>query len=103
MNNTDAKHRIIVNKLYEAYGKLLTEKQQRIFEEYYQADLSLQEISEILNISRAAVLDSLQKSIFKLEEYELKINHLGFKNELEDILNSDDNNENKIKKIMEIL
>lgn len=103
MNNLEAKHRIMINKLYETYGSLLTKKQQTIFEEYYQSDLSLQEIAEILNISRAAVLDSLQKSVFKLEETEQKIKHLEFRNNIEDILNSDLKDEEKIKKIMEII
>ena len=32
--------------LYEIYGKLLTKKQQEIFEEYYLYNLSLREIAE---------------------------------------------------------
>ena len=76
MNNIDNQKRFYINKLYEIYGLLLTEKQQQIFEDYYQYDLSLQEIATNYNVSRSAVLDALQKSVSKLEEYESKLHFL---------------------------
>ena len=36
MNNIDNQKRFYINKLYEIYGLLLTEKQQQMFEDYYQ-------------------------------------------------------------------
>lgn len=41
--------------LYDLYGGLLTEKQQDVFDLYYQCDLSLGEIAAEQNISRTAV------------------------------------------------
>ena len=48
--------------LYDVYGKLLTKKQQEIFEEYYLYNLSLREIAENKNISYQAVRDSIKSS-----------------------------------------
>jgi len=56
--------------LFSVYGKLLTNRQQDIFVEYYFNNLSLAEISEDYSISRQAVLDSLQKSEKQLVHYE---------------------------------
>lgn len=61
---------IYISELYDLYGSLLTEKQQKIIEMYYWDDLSLSEISEQLNISRNGVYDCLQKGIKQLENYE---------------------------------
>lgn len=62
-----------VTILYDLYGELLTSKQKDILEKYYFYNLSLTEISDLENISRSAVLDSLNKSVKKLEEYEEKL------------------------------
>ena len=59
--------------LLDLYGELLTSKQKDILEKYYFYNLSLTEISDLENISRSAVLDSLNKSVKKLEEYEEKL------------------------------
>lgn len=62
-----------VNKLFEIYGRLLTKSQQAIMNDYYQNNLSLSEIAEINDISRAAVSDSINKSIEKLQNYEKEL------------------------------
>ena len=56
--------------LYDIYGKLLTSKQQAIFEEYYIYNLSLREIADNKKISYQAVRDSIKSSEKMLEEYE---------------------------------
>ncbi len=66
-----------INRLYEIYGKLLTKQQQEIIEDYYEANLSLSEISEIRKISRTAVSDALKVAVKKLENYEEKIRICG--------------------------
>lgn len=71
MNNLDL--RDYINELYDLYGQLLTKKQQDIIEKYYFYNLSLKEISEELNISRTAVLDSLRHACDNLIYYEEKI------------------------------
>ena len=53
--------------------QLLTEKQQDICDLYFKEDLSLSEISENYDISRAAVLDTIKRSQKILEEYEKKL------------------------------
>jgi hypothetical protein len=56
--------------LFEFYGKLLTQKQQDIFVEYYFNNMSLAEIAQSVEISRQAVLDSLQNSEKQLLHFE---------------------------------
>lgn len=65
---------IQICSLIDEYGKLLSENQLEIMEEYYFADKSLSEIAENFGISRQAVLDSLKKSEEKLSTLESKLN-----------------------------
>ena len=67
--------------LYDYYGKLLTNKQQEYFEEYYFENLTMDEISENDSVSKNAVSKQLIIIKEKLNYYE-NILHL---------------NENKIK------
>ena len=60
--------------LVEIYGKLLTQKQQDVLNDYYNKDLSLSEIAENNNISRQGVRDLIKKGESKLFEYEEKLN-----------------------------
>jgi len=62
-----------INELLPFYEQLLTERQREIVQYYYYEDLSLSEISEILQISRNAVYDTLKKVEKSLEEYEIKL------------------------------
>lgn len=59
--------------LLEIYGKLLTEKQYHLLNDYYNNDLSLAEIAENEKITRQAVRDNLKKGERKLFEYEEKL------------------------------
>ena len=59
-----------INTLYDFYGCLLTDKQQDIITLYYQEDLSLSEIAEENNISRAAVQKTVKNVLEKLNYYE---------------------------------
>ena len=61
---------IYINDLFQLYGKLLSDTQQEIILDYYEYNLSLSEIAENRNISRAAVDDALKKGVKKLEKYE---------------------------------
>ena len=73
---------IILNKLFDAYGKLLSSGQQDIMSSYLGYDLTVSEIAENLGVSRQAVMDSVSKAEKKLKLYEEK---LGFVKKLEAI------------------
>ena len=60
-------------KLFNTYKDFLTHKQIEIVGDYFLADLSLSEIAESRNISRAAVEDAIKKSCQKLDECEEKL------------------------------
>ena len=65
-----------ISILCQLYGKLLTEKQYEILNDYYNNDLSLSEIAENSEITRQAVRDILKKGEKKLFEYEEKLNFM---------------------------
>ena len=50
-----------VSILLDIYGKMLTEKQYKLLDDYYNNDLSLSEIAENERITRQAVRDNLKK------------------------------------------
>lgn len=87
--------------LYDFYGNLLNEKQQQYFEYYYFDNLSLQEISEELNVSRNAIHKSLKIIEDKLEFYEDKLKLYQKQQQLNLILEkTEDNNiKEQIKKL----
>lgn len=64
---------IEMTMLYDIYGKLLTTKQQQIFEEYYLYNLSLREIAQNREISYQGVRDSIKSSESMLKNFEDKI------------------------------
>jgi predicted DNA-binding protein YlxM (UPF0122 family) len=58
--------------LLDYYGELLTEKQRTCFDLYYNQDLSLGEIGQILGISRQGVHDNLSRAESLLRNMEEK-------------------------------
>ena len=64
---------IYYNELYDLYGKLLTDKQQEYFENYYFNNLSLSEMAENYGICRNAIHKQLKIVIDKLNDYEDKL------------------------------
>ena len=82
--------KIKISLLYQLYGKMLTEKQQEIIEDYYNNDLSLSEIAENNDITRQAVRDIIKKSEKKLNSYEktlgLMQKSIEQKNKIEEII-----------------
>ena len=65
--------KVEISVLCEIYGKLLTEKQLNIMDNYYNLDLSLSEIAENEGITRQAVRDIIKKGENKLFELEEKL------------------------------
>ncbi|MBR2743769.1 MAG: putative DNA-binding protein [Clostridia bacterium] len=68
--------KIKMSILCSIYGKLLTEKQYEILNDYYNNDFSLSEIAENNEITRQAVKDVINKSNDKLLEYENKLSFM---------------------------
>lgn len=65
--------KVEISMLCEIYGKLLTEKQINIMDNYYNLDLSFSEIAENEGITRQAVRDIIKKGENKLFEFEEKL------------------------------
>ncbi len=82
-------------ELFSIYKSLLTEKQADIFSLHVECDLSLGEISEIKNISRQGVSDTITKTKEILVSYEEKLSLLKKKRQLKKI--SDEISDDKIK------
>ena len=56
--------------LLDYYGDLLTRHQREILDEYFNEDLSMNEIAENYMISKSAVQDLIKRTISQLNEYE---------------------------------
>lgn len=78
---------IDIIRLFDIYGKLLTEKQRNTFSLYYLDDLSLREIAENNKISFQAVRDSIEVSKKQLLHFEEVIGMKELKDSIENILN----------------
>ena len=65
--------KLIISLLLDFYGQLLSEKQLEIMDYYYNDDLSLREIAEIVGITRQGVHDTIKRSEAFLEELENKL------------------------------
>ena len=64
---------LLMNELFDIYGVLLSNAQQKMIHLYYHLDLSLAEISLQEGISRNAVYDALKKGFDILLNYEEKL------------------------------
>ena len=61
-------------KLFDVYGKLLSEERQALMSLYFNYNMTLAEISKEKGISRQAVLEGISKACLKLDEFESKLN-----------------------------
>lgn len=59
-----------MNRLYDYYQGLLTDKQRAYLDLYYREDYSLGEIAENFGVSRQAVYDNIHRSEGILKHYE---------------------------------
>jgi predicted DNA-binding protein YlxM (UPF0122 family) len=62
-----------ITVLLDVYGMMLTDRQRETMELYYEEDLSLGEIAEIMSISRQGVMNCLKKSEAHLKSLEQKL------------------------------
>ena len=90
-----------INSLLDLYRDLLTDKQQEIMDMYYLYDLSLSEIAEDANTTRAAVYDLIKRTSKILENYESKLHLLEKRNKILEVI--DDLDESIKTKIEELL
>ena len=65
---------IEIGVLLDYYGSLLSETQYDIADMYYNKDLSLSEISEIIGITRQGIHDNVKRTEVLLLEFENKLN-----------------------------
>lgn len=90
-----------INNLLDLYKDLLTDKQQEIMDMYFLYDLSLSEIAEDTNTSRAAVFDLIKRTSKSLENFESKLHLLKKRDKiLELIKDVDEELKNKIEEIL---
>lgn len=83
---------LTIAMLHDFYGELLTEKQSRAIDLYYNEDLSLAEIAEPLGVTRQGVRDAIKRGEKQLLEYEEKLGlitrFLNVGEKLDDVLKS---------------
>lgn len=105
----DIAKKIELSTLYEIYGNSLTQNQRQIVDFCVMQDLSLGEVSDLLNISRQAVkytLDNATNSMLKLDKQLNIVNKLqGLKQKLTNLLEytKDSNIKQQINDILEDL
>jgi len=75
-----------INKLFDFYGELLTDKQRIVLSYYFHEDFSLGEIAAELEISRQAVYEHIKRAELTLEETEQKLNLLAKHEERTDLV-----------------
>ena len=86
--------------LLDIYGELLTEKMRDILKMYLFENMSYQEIANVYNISKPAVLDAIKTSQNKLLFYESKLKMLEFKKQINKILSEEDDVINKLNLLL---
>jgi len=87
------------NELLDYYGCLLTNHQLSVLKDYFQDDLSMNEISENLSISKAAVSDLINRSIKQLLLYEEKLHLIAQNEKLDKIIDELDKKDAYCQKI----
>ncbi|MCR4856224.1 MAG: DNA-binding protein [Erysipelotrichaceae bacterium] len=93
--------------LLDYYGELLTKHQQDILDEYFNEDLSMNEIADNLMISKSAVQDLIKRSLVQLNDYEKHLKLIKKDKQLDEIIEQMKQEDNEllnsfIKKIEKI-
>ena len=82
--------------MLDYYGDLLTQHQVDILDEYFNEDLSMNEIADNYQISKAAVQDLIKRSMQQLDNYEKVLKLIEKDKKLSDILLEMKNEDNKL-------
>lgn len=93
--------KVIISILLDIYGSMLTDKQYKLLDDYYNNDLSLSEIGENDKITRQAVRDILKKGENKLFEYEEKLGFMKKEQKQEEMIDDILSNIKKIESKIE--
>lgn len=72
--------------LLDIYAELLTQKQRRLCDMYYNQDYSLSEIADIENTTRQAARDGIEKAKSKLKHFEVCLKLQSRRNETQQAL-----------------
>lgn len=89
-------NRIEDSLLLDYYGELLTNHQKEILDEYFNEDLSMNEIADNYGISKAAVQDLIKRSLVQMYEYEKKLKLVSRARSFDILLNDMKNEKNEI-------
>lgn len=82
----ELERRLELDRLFEAYGPMLTARQASVMEQYLAMDYSAVEIAENLDISRQAVHDTIKKTEALLKKMERKLGFYKKTEKLEGVL-----------------
>ena len=93
---------IYLSKLYDLYSNFLTEKQKEYFKLYYFENLTLDEIADILKISKAGVSKQIKTSENQLKFYEEKLKLLEKMDRLENYFKNEPQILKKIKECLDM-
>ena len=92
-----------LTKLFDAYGKLLSNKQYEVMDKFLNMDISASEMAELENGSRQAIHDAIKKAKKQLFDFEEKCGFVGLKQGLISELNEimDQTNDDELKQKLE--
>jgi predicted DNA-binding protein YlxM (UPF0122 family) len=92
-----------INGLLDVYGPLLTHLQQAMMSDYYRFNLSLQEIADQRQITRAAVSDALTQAKRHLMKFEKTLKVVALQTTLKTWIDDETIPTNLKKKLIELL
>jgi predicted DNA-binding protein YlxM (UPF0122 family) len=93
----------LINGLLDVYGPLLTNLQQAMMSDYYRFNLSLQEIADQRQITRAAVSDALTQAKRHLMKFEKTLKVVALQSTLKTWINDDTIPASVKKKLIQFL
>ena len=93
----------LINGLLDVYGPLLTHLQQAMMSDYYRFNLSLQEIADQRQITRAAVSDALTQAKRHLMKFEKTLRVVALQTTLKTWIDDETIPTNLKKKLIELL
>ncbi|MEG1288047.1 MAG: transcriptional regulator [Bacilli bacterium] len=94
---------VLNSLLIDAYKDLITEKNYIIFNYYYTENYTLQEIADLLDVSKSFIGLSIKNTEKKLNQFENSLHIVKTNNELREILeiNDIDEKNKRIKKLLD--